>query len=94
MLFLMMAVNKNGLMTVLGFIAFSIVMIVAIIGLTAFIYYAFFEKKLVDQIVSKWKIYRPVSLLVEIEDKEKGRKIYPATPKRDTEDFSDLDFTD
>lgn len=92
-LFLMMAVNRNGLMTVLGFIAFSVAVIVAIIGLTALIYYAFFEKKLVDQIVSKWKVYRPVSLLVEIDDGNEGKKVYPGTPKRDTGSLDDLDFT-
>ena len=92
-LFVLMAVNRNGLTTVLGFIAFSIAIIVAIIVLTALIYYAFFEKRLVDQIVSKWSVYRPVSLLAGIDD-GKGERSYPGTPKRDTGNYDDLGFTD
>ncbi|MBQ7702102.1 MAG: hypothetical protein IJT54_06845, partial [Candidatus Methanomethylophilaceae archaeon] len=93
-LFLLTAVNKNGLMTVLGFVAFSVAVIIVIIVLTALIYYAFFERKLVDQIISKWKVYRPVSLLVEIEDEDEKKDVYPGTPKRDTGSFADLELRD
>ena len=93
-LFLLTAVNKNGLMTVLGFVAFSVAVIIVIIVLTVLIYYAFFERKLVDQIISKWKVYRPVSLLVEIEDEDEKKDVYPGTPKRDTGSFADLELRD
>jgi hypothetical protein len=92
-MFILIAVNENGLVSVFGFIALSVIMNMVIIGLTSAIYYTMFESKIVDDIVSKWRAFRPVSITVGVET-EKKRKEYPGTPKRDMSDFGELVFPD
>ena len=92
LVYLLIAVNKSGFMSVLAYIILSVVITAFIIGLTSLIYYAFFERKIVNDIVSKWKVFRPISLLMEIDDARDGITKYPGTPVRDTNDFHSLDF--
>ena len=92
LVYLLIAVNKSGFMSVLAYIILSVVITAFIIGLTSLIYYAFFERKIVNDIVSKWKVFRPISLLMEIDDGRDGITKYPGTPVRDTNDFHSLDF--
>jgi hypothetical protein len=95
LMFILFAVNSSGLESVLGYIVLSVVMNVLILGLTSIIYYVFFEGKVVDDIVTKWKVFRPVQLLVEIDDgNSRDKKGYPGTPKRNTEEFGELVFGD
>ena len=91
-IYVILAVNRNGFVETFGFIALSVVINIIIIGLTAVIYYAFFEKKLISLIVSKWKVFRPVELTDEV--KVKREKPLPGTPMRDTKDFSKFNFRD
>ena len=90
--YLLIAVNKSGFTSVLMYIVLSVVITAFIIGLTSLIYYAFFERKVVNDIVAEWKVFRPISLLMEIEDGKDGRMRYPGTPIRDTDDYRSLDF--
>ncbi len=90
--YLLIAVNKSGIMSVLTYILLSVVITAFIIGLTSVIYYAFFERKVVNDIVSKWKVFRPISILMEIDDGREAAMRYPGTPVRDTEDYRSLDF--
>lgn len=92
-MFILIAVNENGIVSVLGFIVLSVIINMMIIGLTSAVYYAFFEGRIVDDIVSKWKIFRPVALMMDINDKAKKKKEFPCTPTRDTEDYGELVFT-
>lgn len=90
--YLLIAVNKSGIMSVLTYILLSVVITAFIIGLTSVIYYAFFERKIVNDIVSKWKVFRPISILMEIDDGREAAMGYPGTPVRDTEDYRSFDF--
>ena len=90
--YLLIAVNKSGLTSVLTYIVLSVVITAFIIGLTSVIYYAFFERKIVNDIVAKWKVFRPISLLMEIDEKKDDVASYPATPARDMKDYSSFDF--
>ena len=93
-MFILLAVNENGYAAVLGFILLSVVMNAFIIGLVSIVYYAFFEGKLIDDIVSRWKIFRPVELTMSISDGIIEKVKLPCTPIRDTEDFGELVFTE
>ncbi len=90
--YLLIAVNKSGFMSVLTYIVLSVLVTAFIIGLTSMIYYAFFEKKIVNDIVAKWKVFRPISLLMELDGKKDDVTFYPATPTRDMKDYSSFDF--
>ena len=90
-MYVLIAVNKNEFGSVVGFIMLSVGMNILIIGFTSAIYYIYFESKLVDDIVSKWHIFRPVDLLIGVGQKDKKDR-YPGTPERDTSEFGDLVF--
>jgi len=93
--FIALAVSTTGINSVLMFIVLSIVVNVFIIVLTSIVYYRFFESKIVDDIVSKWRVFRPVSLLMRIDDESSGLKQeLPGTPKRDKKDYGELEFSD
>ena len=92
LMYVLIAIQENDISAVLTFIAMSIVMIVVVIVFTSGIYYAYFENKLVDDIVSKWKIFRPVELLMTVGDDSERTKEFPGTPKRDMTDYGELVF--
>ena len=92
LMYVLIAIQENDISAVLTFIAMSIVMIVVVIVFTSGIYYAYFENKLVDDIVSKWKIFRPVELLMTVGDEAEKKKDFPGTPKRDMTDYGELVF--
>ncbi len=92
-IFVLLAFNKADPVAVLTFIMLSIVMNVFIIVLTCVVYYVFFENKLISDIVARWKIYRPVTLLMDIKD-ENRYAVLPGTPVRDTSDISAIRFKD
>lgn len=92
LMYVLIAIQENDISAVLTFIAMSIVMIVVVIVFTSGIYYAYFENKLVDDIVSKWKIFRPVELLMTVGDEAEKKKDFPGTPKRDMSDYGELVF--
>ena len=94
LMYLLIAFHDNDVMAVLTFIATSIVMIIIVIVFTSAIYYAYFENKLVDDIVAKWKIFRPVELLMTVGDDVDKKKEFPGTPKRDMTDYGELVFNE
>ena len=94
-MFILLAYNKNGYMDVLGFILMSVLFNLFINGMACFVYYRYFEGKVVDSIVSKWTEFRPVDIFLEIEDDSRtGRMDVPDTPKRDTSSFGEMRFYD
>lgn len=64
-------------------------MIVLVTVCTSMIYYIYFENKLVDDIVPKWKTFNPEELLIIVNDQQ-PKKEYPGTPQRDMTDFGDF----
>ena len=94
-MFILLAFNKNGYMDVLYFIIMSLLFNLFINGMACFVYYRYFEAKVVDSIVSKWTEFRPVDIFLGIEDNSKtGRMDVPDTPKRDTSSFGEIKFYD
>ncbi|MCQ2055929.1 MAG: hypothetical protein MJY64_00425 [archaeon] len=91
-MFILAAFNKNDPISVLTFIALSIIMNISVIGLASLIYYRYFENELVDNIVQKWKMFRPIEILMSIGDNEKEETNYPGTPKRDLDNYGKLTF--
>ena len=92
LIYVLSAFHDNDVTTVLTFIGTSIVMIIIIIIFTSGIYYAYFENKLVDDIVAKWKVFRPVELLMTVGDGDNRKKDFPGTPKRDLTEYGELSF--
>ncbi|MCQ2085870.1 MAG: hypothetical protein MJY54_00330 [archaeon] len=91
-MFIITAFNKNDPISVLSFIALSIIMNISVIGFVSLIYYRYFENDLVDNIVQKWKLFRPIEILMSIGDSEGKETNYPGTPKRDPDDYGELIF--
>ena len=94
LIYVLSAFHDNDVMAVLTFIGTSIVMIIIVIVFTSGIYYAYFENKLVDDIVAKWKVFRPVELLMTVGDDDNKKKDFPGTPKRDLTEYGELSFRD
>ncbi len=90
LIYVLTAFHDNDVMSVLSFIGISIVMIILVVAFTSAIYYFYFENKLVDDIVAKWKIFRPVDLLMTVGDEAAKKKDFPGTPKRDVSDFGEI----
>lgn len=93
-LFVLMAINNMSLDVVFGFILLSVIFNVVIIGLTSLFFYLMFEAPLVDDIVSKWRIFRPVSMSMDIGNDVKADDDIPGTPRRDHGDYGVLEFPD
>ena len=93
LIYVLTAFHDNDVVTVLSFIGTSIVMIILVTAFTSAIYYFYFENKLVDDIVAKWKVFRPVDLLMTVGDDTGNKKEFPGTPKRDMTDYGELSFS-
>lgn len=76
------AVRRLSLAEVGGFIGMSILFNIIIMATTTVIYFALYERDLIDDIVAKWRIYRPRPVLAEVVRREEGRAPVPGTPKR------------
>jgi len=90
LIYVLSAFHDNDFMSVVTFIGTSILMIIIVIVFTSAIYYIYFENKLVDDIVAKWKVFRPVDLLMSVDEETDKRAEFPGTPKRDLKDYGDL----
>ena len=90
LIYVLTAFHDNDVTSVLSFIGISIVMIILVVAFTSAIYYFYFENKLVDDIVAKWKIFRPVDLLMTVGDEAAKKKDFPGTPKRDVSEFGEI----
>ena len=90
--FVLVAINTSDLYTVGFYIAMSAAMIVIILTLVSILYYWVFEAVTINDIVSKWRMFRPVPVFVGLEEKEKKQSWddVPGTPRRDKGDFGKL----
>ena len=89
--FVLVAINTSDIMTVAFYIFLSAAMIVAILALVSVLYYWIFEAVTINDIISKWKMFRPVPIFVGLEaDKSGSWDDLPGTPKRDKSDFGKL----
>ena len=94
-MYIVVAMNKNGFTEVLGFIAISVVFNFFICMIACIIYYKGFESDIVDSVLSKWREFRPVQLMMSVKDPDKVMKEeVPDTPRRDYSDFGELVFPD
>jgi hypothetical protein len=84
------ALASADYLSVLYYIGLSVVMVAAIVALVAVFYYVGFETVLINDIISKWKTFRPVPIFIGLKDKEQKRDDVPGTPRRDTGDFGKL----
>ncbi|MDR1690971.1 MAG: oxidoreductase [Candidatus Methanoplasma sp.] len=90
--FVLVAINTSDIVTVLYYIFLSAAMIVVILTLVSLLYYWVFEAVTINDIISKWKMFRPVPVFVGLEsmDPKAPRDDLPGTPKRDKNDFGKL----
>ncbi|MDR2866393.1 MAG: hypothetical protein LBV13_03200 [Methanomassiliicoccaceae archaeon] len=90
-LFIMIALNRSNIAHVMGFIGLSVAFNLLVVAASCIIFYLFFEPGFVDDAASKWKIFRPVQMNMELEEKGKiDAKDLPGTPSRDLSDIGDL----
>jgi len=90
--FVLLAINKSDIEAVAFYIAISAAMIVVTLTFASILYYGIFEAVTINDIVSKWKMFRPVPVFVGLEADEKrpSRDDLPGTPKRDKTNFGKL----
>ncbi|MCL2712128.1 MAG: hypothetical protein FWD37_02475 [Methanomassiliicoccaceae archaeon] len=86
--FILVALNTISVIAVLGFIAASVIFNIIVVAVSCVIFYTFFESEFVDDAVTKWKIFRPVKIDMELTDISSETDEMPGTPERDT----DLEF--
>jgi hypothetical protein len=92
-MFIALAVNNTDPLIVLGFIATSVVFNMLVVAASSIVFYLFFERTFVEDAVSKWKVFRPVPILLELGDTgEIETKDHPGTPGRDLNDIGDVDI--
>jgi len=87
--FVLVAINTSDIWAVSFYIILSAVMIVVILTAVSILYYWIFEAVIINDIVSKWKMFRPVPVFVglEVDEKRPSWDDLPGTPKRDKTDF-------
>ena len=87
--FVLVAINTSDIGAVAFYIFLSAAMIVIILTLASILYYWIFEAIIINDIVSKWKMFRPVPVFVglETDEKKQSQDDLPGTPKRDKTDF-------
>ena len=92
LIIVLLAINKSSIWTVGFYILVSAVMIVVIVAAVSILYYWVFEATTINDIVSKWKLFRPVPVFAGLESKDRGlfQKDVPGTPRRDKSDFGTL----
>ena len=92
-MYILLAVNKNGIYDVLVFIVMSVVFNFILCVFTCLVYYKGFESSVIDSIISRWNSFRPVQLLMGVKDAEEEMKEnVPGTPRRDYSDMGELVF--
>jgi len=91
-MFVLLAINQMSLYHVAIFIIVSVIFNMLIIGLTSIFFYVMFEAPLVDDIVSKWKVFRPVAMTMDIGNDVKTNDDVPETPKRNMSDYGKIEF--
>ncbi|MDR0778212.1 MAG: hypothetical protein LBE48_02075 [Methanomassiliicoccaceae archaeon] len=93
-IFLVLAANKTDPFVVVGFIASSVVFNMLVVAASSIFFYLFFERTFVEDAVAKWRIFRPVPIMLELGDTaETETKDQPGTPERDLSDIGDVEIT-
>lgn len=93
LLYVLLAINESNILHVATFIGASAMAIIFVVGYTCILYYSTNERPLVNDIVTKWRIFRPVPIFVSLDDKSSNKAKFddvPGTPKRDKSDFGEL----
>ena len=90
--FVIVAINTSDINAVAFYIFLSAIMIVGILTLVSILYYWVFEAATINDIVSKWRMFRPVPVFVglEADDRRTHWDEVPGTPRRDKTDFGEL----
>lgn len=90
--FVLVAINTSDIRAVAFYIFLSAAMIVVILTFVSMLYYWIFESVIINDIISKWKMFRPVPVFVRLEDDVKKQSLddLPRTPRRDKTDFGTL----
>jgi len=91
--FIIIAVNRTDLTTVIGFIASSVVFNMIVVAVSAVIYYLLFESSFVDDAATKWKIFRPIQISMDLDENDAEATELPGTPARDLSDIGEMDIT-
>ena len=93
--YVLIAVNNNGFWDVVYFILLSLFFNLVINTLACLLFYRYFEGSVINEIRSRWSLFRPVSMTMVIED---GNPIVkedvPDTPRRDISDLGVMVFSD
>ena len=76
------AVRRMSLGEIGGFIGMSVIFNIIIMATTAIVYFSLYERQLIEDIVSKWRTYRPRPVMAEVVQREEETKDVPATPTR------------
>jgi len=94
--FVLVAINTSDIRAVAFYIFLSAAMIVVILTAASILYYWIFEAVIINDIVSKWKMFRPVPVFVGLETAEKKEswEDLPGTPRRDKSDIGKLTLPD
>lgn len=92
-IFILLAVNKTSLDIVITFLAVSMVFNLLIVTVSSAIFYLFFESTFIDDAVTKWKMFRPVKIDMELGDGANEGTSSEGTPKRDLSDIGDVEIT-
>lgn len=94
-IYVFLAVNKNGIGEVLYFIVLSILFNLVINIMACLAFYKWFEGPVVNEVRSKWDTFRPVSMMMVVEDENPVvKEDVPDTPRRDLSDLGVMMFGD
>ncbi len=93
--YVLVAVNHNGIQAVVYFILLSAFFNLFINTLACLLFYRSFESPVVNEIRSRWSVFRPISMMMVVEDDDPVTKEnVPDTPRRDMSDLGVMVFGD
>lgn len=91
--YILLAVNNNGITDVIYFIAMSALFNLLINMFACLCFYKFFEGDVVNEIRGRWSTFRPISMMMVIEDENPiVKENVPDTPRRDISDLGVMVF--
>ncbi|MDI3482303.1 MAG: hypothetical protein PWQ88_174 [Candidatus Methanomethylophilaceae archaeon] len=82
LIYIIFAANRLGIDALLGYITISLIFNLITMASTSVVYFVLYEKELIEDIVSRWRVFRPAPRLVELTKKEEQKRQVPATPQR------------
>ena len=93
--YVLIAVNNSGIWDVFYFILLSAFFNLIINTLACLMFYRWFEGTVINEIRSKWSVFRPISMTMVIEDEDPVvKEDVPDTPRRDMSDLGVMVFGD